>query len=149
MARQAAPRTDIARPRVAAHARMAARLAASALLIALTGCGGGVYLSFSDDGDGDRPPDVSLTTAVTQARAGDVVRLAAAASDDFGVTSVRLYQLLDDGHLRLPVADTARPLQWDVTLPESASGQLRYLARATDDIGQQSDSNVVAITLLP
>src|SRR5512134_2442402 len=67
-------------------------LAAWACVALLTACGGGIYLGFELGDPGDQQPSVALTASATEAPAGATVRLAAAASDDFGVHAVSLYR---------------------------------------------------------
>lgn len=121
--------------------------ALAALLLALTaGCGGGVFLGIGDVGD--QPPSVALTSAVDEAPAGTVVRLAAAASDDFGVDSVAFYREEAAGPPTLLATDVRPPYQLDTTIPASGSGTVwRYFARAFDGAGQHGDSAVVDITV--
>jgi hypothetical protein len=121
--------------------------ALSALLMALiAGCGGGVFLGIGDVGD--QPPGVALTSSVTEAPAGTTVRLAAAASDDFGVDSVTFYREEAAGPPTLLATDVRPPYQVDTALPASATGTVwRYFARAFDGAGQHGDSAAVEITV--
>jgi hypothetical protein len=125
---------------------MSPRTIAAALAVALAGCGGGVWFGF---GDGfDDPPDVSLAASPGAARAGETVRLVAAASDDFGVRRVEFFVLDADGRGTLLGEDRFAPYELDVVMPGSASASVSFLARAVDDAGQASDSALVGVTVL-
>jgi hypothetical protein len=114
----------------------------------LAGCGGGLFLGVELGGFGDQPPSVALSAAVGEAAAGDSVRLAAAASDDFGVDSVVFYRQEAIGPATLLASDTRPPYQIDTLIPASPPGTVwRYFARAFDGAGQHSDSEVVEITV--
>jgi hypothetical protein len=113
--------------------------------LALTACGGGVYFGWGPDGD--QPPSVSLTAAVTSAAPGQSIRLVAAATDDFGVDSVALWRIERDGSAGEVISDSAWPWEFTTTIPADASGSVRYFARATDDVGQQSDSGTVTVAV--
>ncbi len=120
---------------------------AGALLctLALTACGGGVYFGWGPGGD--QAPSVSLTAAVTSAAPGESIRLVAAATDDFGVDSVALWRIARDGSAEEVSSDSAWPWEFTTTIPADASGSVRYFARATDDVGQQSDSGTVTVVV--
>jgi hypothetical protein len=125
---------------------MRAVLAAGLLLLA--GCGGGVFLGVQLGDSGDQPPDVALSSAVTEAPAGASVRLVAAASDDFGVDAVAFYRQEGSGPSTLLANDPLSPYQTDTVIPASPAGTVwRYFARAFDGAGQHSDSAVVEITV--
>lgn len=115
-------------------------------LASIAGCGGGLFIGVGDIGD--QPPSVALTSSVAEAPAGTVVRLAAAASDDFGVDSVAFYREEAAGPPTLLVTDVRPPYQVDTALPVSAPGTVwRYYARAFDGAGQHGDSALVEITV--
>ena len=129
------------------------RLIAFLPLLLLAGCGGGVWLGVcdgcDDDGDDD-PPSVALVVSPAQARSGDTVRLAAAASDDFAVREVEFYRLdaLGNG-VRLDT-DTVSPYELDTTIPTGSGGStVRYFARAIDDRHQRTDSASASVSVLP
>jgi hypothetical protein len=127
--------------------RSARTLAAWLGMAVLTACGGGVYLGIELGDPGDRDPSVALTASATEAPAGATVRLAAAASDDFGVDAVSFYREDAQG-LVLLGTDGLTPYELDTVIPASASGTVwRYFARAVDGAGQSSDSAVVQITV--
>jgi hypothetical protein len=111
----------------------------------ITACGGGVYFGWGPDGD--RPPTVSLTAAVTSAAPGESIRFVAAATDDFGVDSVALWRIERDGSASEVSSDSAWPWEFTTTVAADASGSVRYFARATDDVGQQSDSATVTVAV--
>jgi hypothetical protein len=120
---------------------------AAALLctLTITACGGGVYIGWGPDDD--RPPSVSLTAAVTSAAPGQSIRFVAAATDDFGVDSVALWRIERDGSAGEVSSDSTWPWEFTTTLPADAIGSVRYFARATDDVGQQSDSETVTVAV--
>ena len=124
---------------------------APALLLA--GCGGGVWLGVCDgcdDGDGvDDPPNVALVVAPTQARSGDTVRLAAAASDDFALREVQFYRLDTAGNAIFLATDTLSPYEVDAVVPGGSGGSVSWFARAIDDRRQRTDSAAVTVTVLP
>lgn len=118
------------------------------LVMALPGCGGGLYLGIGGGGDGDQPPAVALAASATEGLPGAVVRLVAAATDDFGVDQVTFLRREANGADTVLATDTAEPYQLDITLPGAAAGTvLRYLARARDGAGQSSDSAAIEITV--
>ena len=121
------------------------RLLLSAVVLALAGCGGGVWIGVGDD---DNPPDVSLVAGADSAAAGQTVRLSAAASDDWGVDYVAFYRLDDNGNAVLLGSDGVGPYQWDATMPDSSATGVRFFARAIDGAGQAAESEIVVVTLL-
>lgn len=115
------------------------------LAAVLSGCGGSLAIGI---GDGwDDPPTVALTASATEGAPGDVVRLAAAAADDYGVDAVAFYLVESDGRLTRLGSDGTAPFQWDVTLPDTPGISVRYLARAFDGAGQASDGATVSIAV--
>lgn len=118
-----------------------------AATLALAGCGGGLYVSIGDEGD--EPPSVSLVADTLQALPGQVVHLAAAASDDFRVNQVAFYKLESDGSATFIARDEGAPYSGDIAMPSVARGAVVYFfARAYDDIGQSSDSTLVGVSAL-
>jgi len=114
---------------------------------ALAACGGGVSFGF---GDGfDDPPAVNLATSVDAAHSGDTVRLAAAASDDFGIDRVEFFRVESDGTTTRLATDKSAPYQLDTTMPDTRDASVVYFARAVDDAGQASDSRQVSVSRLP
>jgi hypothetical protein len=115
-----------------------------ALPLALAGCGGGVWWGI---GGGDDPPDVSLAADVGSARAGEIVRLVAAASDDFGIDRVDF--LLDAGGGATLLARVAvPPYRVDVVMPSTTAAEVLFFARAVDDVGQATDSQAVSVAVI-
>lgn len=132
----------------AAARRRRGWLATLTCVAALAGCGGGLYLGFDLGGPGDRPPSVALSAAVSEAPAGAIVRLAAAATDDFGVDAVAFYRQEAAGPDTLLGTDPVQPYQLDTVIPASPAGTVwRYFARAFDGAGQHNDSALVEITV--
>lgn len=122
------------------------RRAAPVLLAVLGGCGGGVYVGW--DGRYDDPPEVSLTASATAVPPGASIRLVAPADDDYGIARVEFYRVDASGRAVWICDDVRSPYQCDTVVPDSGNGVVRYYARATDDVGQRTDSNWVSITLL-
>jgi hypothetical protein len=114
----------------------------AALMALLAGCGGDVYLGY--DYIPDDPPHVDLATSTDEALPNEVVRLVAAASDDFAVDRVSFYRI-DGNRSVLLVTDRSAPWQLDTLIPADAAGSVRYFARAVDDAGQSRDSTVVTV----
>ena len=113
---------------------------------ALTGCGGGLYIGW---GGFDDPPSVSLVAAVSGAAPGQVVALAAAASDDDFVREVDFYRVDPDGGTTLLGAVGPAPYDWSATMPSLPRGSTVYFfARAIDSAGQATDSARVAVGVL-
>jgi len=112
----------------------------------LAGCGGGLYLEFSDDD----PPSVSLASGSSSAAPGQAVRLAAAASDDDYVTEVVFYRVEANGSTTFLGADGGEPYEWNALIPSGAvrGSTVLFFARAYDSVGQSRDSASVAVTVL-
>lgn len=123
--------------------RLLAHLVAVALTAgALSACG--IGLSYGFGLGGDTPPSVSLAAAPLSAAPGDRIDLVAAASDDRAVAEVRFYRLDASGDTLLG-ADASAPYALSTLLPSGAVGQVRYIARASDDAGQVAESQAVTI----
>lgn len=129
----------------------ARRAAAAALMaaatVALAGCGGGFYLGYEyvDGGDTwDHAPSVALTSSTAVAAPGAPVRLAAAATDDYGVHHVSFYLRDARGDLLL-AEDNAYPWEIVTTVPANAWGVVTYVAYATDAYGHVSAPSVVDV----
>jgi hypothetical protein len=114
--------------------------------LALAGCGGGIFLGFGDDFDD--PPSVNLAVTPGVAGVGEIVRLVAAASDDFAVHEVAFFRLDTDGRSQLLGSDRSFPYELDAAIPDTLTPTVQFFARAIDDIGQASDSALVAVTVL-
>lgn len=129
-----------------------ARAVLAALLGAalLSACGGGVSVGIGVDiGDGfhdEEPPSVSLVVSPTVAAPGQLLRLAAAASDDRGIEQVAFYRI-DNGGTVLLFADGEPPYAIDTPAPLDGRRSVQYFARATDVHGRRRDSEAVAVTL--
>lgn len=109
----------------------------------LAGCYGSVWLGIGPDDD---PPSVSLAAAPQTAAPGELIGLVAAASDDYVVREVLFFRV-DVGGDTLLARDSSEPFAIETTLPLGATGSVRYLARAVDDAGQDSDSQEVVVTV--
>lgn len=94
-----------------------------------------VVLTTIDNG-GTTPPDGSKIPA------GQTINLSATASDDHAVASVAF--VVDGGVI---TRVTTVPYNTSITL--LASGDHTLMARATDDQGASTDSNVITVTILP
>jgi len=122
---------------------MRRNLLAWATGLALVGCD----LSFGlGIGPEDDPPTVSLAAAPQAAAAGERIGLVAAASDDYSVAEVQFFRA-DLGGDTFLGADRSAPYALETTLPVAASGAVRYFARAVDDAGQATRSEVVEVTV--
>ncbi len=121
------------------------------LTTSLVGCGGAsVGYEYSDDGYyDDGRPAVSLVTSSDVARTGDVVRLVAAASDDYAIDHVDFYSVDAQGRGSLITTVRQPPYTVDVIVPASQGGVMYFMATAVDDSGQSSDSSIVAVDVVP
>jgi hypothetical protein len=124
---------------------MARRCAAITLATAtlLAGCYIGTDLAFGPDDD---PPSVSLAASPATASRGETIGLVAAASDDYRVIEVEFYRVDFGGNTFLG-RDSSAPYALDTVVPAGASGEVRYVARATDDAGQKGESQTVAVAI--
>jgi hypothetical protein len=132
--------------RRAASASIAAFARAAVLLVALGGCGGGVYIGggFGDDDD----PEITLTAQPETVSPGQVVRLQAEAFDDFAVFRVSFYSVRS-GTRTLLGRDTVAPFEFDVQVAADATGTLQFVARAEDFSDNTEQSNTVSVTVVP
>jgi hypothetical protein len=119
-------------------------LAAASLLVLAAGCGGGLYVDLGYGFGPDDPPNVELVASTDVALPNEVIRLVAAASDDFAVDRVSFYRI-DAGRSVLLDTDRSHPWQLDTVIPAAAVGSVRYFARAVDDVGQARDSAIVTV----
>lgn len=117
-----------------------------ALVALIAGCGGSLYVGIGEDGYDD-PPQVSLVASSTVARPGQTLRLAAAASDDYGVQRVQFFRVEADGSANSLGNDSVPPFELDTTLPATSALEVRYFARAIDNSGQSTDSTTIAVTV--
>jgi hypothetical protein len=123
--------------------RLLAHLVAMMLTAgALSACG--IGLSYGFGLGGDAPPNVSLAAAPLSAAPGDRIDLVAAATDDHAVAEVRFYRLDTTGDTLLGT-DAGAPYALSTLVPSGAIGQVRYVARASDDAGQVAESQVVTV----
>jgi len=123
---------------------MIRRLAILLVAALLGACDGGLYLTFVDDS----PPSVSLAVGTTTAAPGQVLRLVAAASDDNFVAEVAFFRIDPNGDTFFLGSDDREPYEWSAVVPAAARGNVvRFFARATDSVGQQTDSAPVAVTV--
>jgi hypothetical protein len=124
-----------------------AALASAAAALLLAACGGGVYFGFGDGFD-DFPPVVNLAATVVSVQAGQSARFVAAASDENGIDEVAFYRV-DATQSVLVARDDTVPYEALVQAPADGRTSLSVFARATDDFGNQTDSQVVTITVTP
>lgn len=126
---------------------VARRLAVAAFsLAALAGCGGGLYLEFSDIDE--LPPVVELAAAATSGTAGAPVRLVAAAADEHGIDHVSFYRYDGNTSVRLG-SDASPPYDWQLLLPSDGRTSVTVYARAVDTHGNVGDSNLVTVAITP
>jgi hypothetical protein len=105
-----------------------------------------VYLEFGDHDD--QPPVVDLSAASSSARAGESVRLAAAAADDNGIDHVSFYRYDGNTAVRLG-SDSASPYEWSLQLPSDGRTSVTVFARAVDRWDNAADSKFVTIGITP
>lgn len=124
-------------------------LAAAWLAALATGCTGSFYLGIGDDDYyyDDLPPEVSVVASVDAAAPGAPLRLAAAASDDFGVDRVVFFRIERDGAVTTLATDRSPPWETDTVMPATAAAEVRFFARAIDGRGQATDSASVAVAV--
>lgn len=124
------------------------RLALLAATLLLAGCGGGIYLGWSDYDD-DGAPSVSITTAQTSVPAGGTLRVVAAASDsDSGIDEVAFYRVDGATDTRLG-SDGSAPYEWNVPVPADGRGTVSVFARARDGAGNTASSGLLTIPVTP
>jgi hypothetical protein len=111
----------------------------------LAACGGGFYLGYDFD---NTDPSVSLAVASTSVRAGDLLRISAAAVDDSGIDSVAFYRY-DGNNIVLIGSDGRAPYDWELTVPNDGRTVLTLFARATDWNGNRADSLRVSVNVTP
>ena len=113
----------------------------------LGSCGGGVTFGYGDFFGDDIPPSVNLASPVTSVRAGQTVRLVAAASDsDSGVDGVSFF-LIQGINSSLLGTDRTEPFEWVVTAPTDGTGTISVYARAQDRAGNWADSVTVTVSV--
>ena len=119
----------------------------AAVVLALHGCGGGVFVGFGSVFD-DSPPSVTLTSAASSVAAGQPVRVVAAAADENGIARVSFYRLDTAGAVLLG-DDRNEPYEWSVIAPTDGRTTLTVFARALDNEGNSADSVAVTLTVTP
>lgn len=124
------------------------RLALLAATLLLAGCGGGIYLGWSNYDD-DGAPSVSITTAQTSVPAGGTLRVVAAASDDdSGIDEVAFYRVDGDTDTRLG-SDGSAPYEWSVPVPADGRSTVSVFARARDGAGNAANSGLLTVSVTP
>lgn len=118
-------------------------LIAWAFGLLLVGCDLSLGLRLGPDDD---PPSISLAAAPQAAAAGERIGLVAAASDDYSVAEVQFLRI-DVGGDTLLGTDRSAPFALETMLPIGATGSVRYVARAVDDAGQATRSEVVEVSV--
>ena len=117
----------------------------------LSACGGGVGLSVGIGSDYDNdssPPSVSIAVADGVVFAGQVIAVAAAASDESGIESVTLYRR-DFAGDRLISSLGTRPYEWLVAVPTDGRSSVTYYAQAVDNSGNRANSSTVTLSVSP
>ena len=93
------------------------------------------------------PPSVSIAAPST-VRAGDTVRVVAAAADESGIDAVTFYRF--DGNTAVVLGSIgSEPFEWLVIAPNDGRATLSVFASATDRAGNRADSAVVSIAIVP
>jgi len=114
--------------------------------VLVAGCGGGVYLEFG--GDDDLPPVIDLSASASSARAGDSVRLAAAAADENGIDHVSFYRV--DGNTAVRIgSDGSPPYEWQLLVPADGRSAVTVFARAVDYADNVAESDQLTISITP
>ena len=117
------------------------------MLLALQGCGGGVFVGVGSRFD-DSPPSVTIISAASSVAAGQPVRVVAAAADENGIAHVSLYRLDTSGPVLLG-KDSAEPYEWNAIAPTDGRATLTVFARALDNEGNSADSAPITLTVTP
>lgn len=118
-------------------------LMATALLALLSGCGGGVYV----DAEGP-PPEVSMTTSLTDAVRGQPVQLAAAVTAANGVDYVNFYRVDFGNSVLLGSIRSAQP-RWDTAIPINAGRRVVFFAQACDLAAYCTSSAAQTVYIYP
>ena len=119
-------------------------LAATAVLLSLAGCGGGIWINYADDNWDVRPPSVSIAAAASSVPPGGTLRVVAAAADESGIDEVAFFRR-DAGGWTLLGRDRSEPYEWLVDVPADGRTVVELFARATDRSGLSADSAVIAV----
>lgn len=118
------------------------RFLALALPTLLCACGGGeLYIP-------GPPPDIALTTSVTDARRGDVVQLSAAVTASNGIDYVDFYRI-DYGQSVLLGTVSHPPARLDTVVPFNAGDRVAYFARVCDLEGYCTSSYAETVWVYP
>lgn len=112
-------------------------------LVLTSGCGGGVYVETQGP-----PPEITLTTSVTDAVRGQPVQLAAAISAPNGLDRVDFYRV-DFGRSVLLGSTSYAPPRWDTSIPVNAGSQVIYFAQACDLAGYCTSSRSQTVFVYP
>ena len=117
-------------------------LATTALLLA--GCGGGgAYVEIEGP-----PPEITLTTSVTEAVRGQPVQLAAAVTAANGLDHIDFYRV-DFGRSVFLGSTGPAQRRWDTAIPINAGSQVSYFAQACDLAGYCTSSRSQTIFVFP
>jgi hypothetical protein len=97
---------------------------------------------------GGEPPEVEITSPLdgNTFTAGDTLTLTISASDDGAITTIDVF---DGAELKGPALPTGAAGQYLFNLPTTSAdlGVFNFIARATDDRGNVTDSGVVVVGL--
>lgn len=113
------------------------------LLSALGVAAAGTLLGCGGSGD---PPTIELSAIPTSGAIGDTITLSADAEDDDGIKEVRFYRVSTNAE-ELLATFTAGPYLLQTTIPTGASESVSYMARAIDEEDDETDSDVVDVTV--
>jgi hypothetical protein len=103
----------------------------------------GVVLGCGGSGD---PPTIELFAVPTSGAVGETITLSATADDDDGIEEVRFYRVDDNSEVLLATFSAA-PYLLQTTIPTGSSDSVSYMARATDNDDEETDSERVAVTV--
>ncbi len=121
---------------------LARRFLALALPALLCACGGGdLYVP-------GPPPDIALTTSVTDARRGEVVQLSAAVTASNGIDYVSFYRV-DYGQSVLLATISHPPARLDTVVPFNVGDRVVYFARVCDLEGFCTSSYAETVWVYP
>jgi hypothetical protein len=102
-----------------------------------------------DDYDYDvAPPSISIVVADGLAVPGQLITVAAAASDESGIESVSLYRR-DFAGDRLLSSLGDKPYEWLVAVPADGRDSVTFYAQATDNAGNRANSSTVTLAVSP